>query len=89
MRDRLYWKKATNVIVEHSVLRPEHVQVSERVVRRKVLELKEQLREDFLHSIDELLHEGVHLEQNYYILHRSTNSGLTSAVSGRFRRTPR
>lgn len=54
-------KNSTYVVVEAPVCISEPVEVSERVVRREVLELYEKLGEDFLHCLHELVHEWVHL----------------------------
>ena len=39
----------------------EHIKISEGIVRRKVLELDEELWEDFSHGVHKLNHEFVHL----------------------------
>lgn len=54
-------RENTNVVVEAFVRVPELIEVLERVVRREVLELDEQIGKDFFHCCHELCHEFVHL----------------------------
>ena len=51
-----------HIIIEATVLLTETVEVLERIVRREVFELHEQVRENFLHGVHELVHEFFHLQ---------------------------
>lgn len=52
---------ALDIVVEHRVAVSEAIQIEERLVCRKILELDKELREADRHLVHELLHELRHL----------------------------